>query len=85
MTDRRHRASSQAPPAERIAALLSRPGAVTPFWMAGIHHHDGVVTPWCRLRTIVDALMHRVAASTDSGIAVAAMNRVSKPQERTDG
>ena len=85
MTDRRHRASSQAPCAERIAARLSRPGAVTPFWMAGIHHHDSVVTPWCRLRTIVDALMHRVAASTDSGIVMAAMNWGSEREERTDG
>ena len=85
MTDRRHRASSQAPRAERIAARLSRPGPVTPFWTAGMHHHDRVVLPWCRLRTIVDALLHRVAASTDSGIAMAAMNSRSEPQERIDG
>ena len=85
MTDRCHRASSQAPRAERITARLSRPGPVTPFWTAGMHHHDSVVMPWCRLRAVVDALLHRVAASTDSGIAIPRLNKRSEPQERIDG
>ena len=47
--------------------------------------HDSVVTPWCRLRTIVDALLHRVATSPDGSPLMAAMTTRTETQERTDG
>ena len=84
MTETRHLARSHAPRAARVAPRLSTACQVTPP-RAACAHHDRVLMEWCRLRTIVDALLHRVAASTDGGTAIAAMYTTSEKQERIDG
>ena len=85
MTETRHLARSQAPRAARVAPRLSTAGQVTPPRAADAHY-DSVLMDWCRLRTIVDALLHRVAASTDGGTAaIAVMHSTSENQERIDG
>lgn len=84
MPEIRHLAQSHAPRATTIAPRLSTSCPVTPPRAAGAHH-DRVVMDWCRLRTIVDALLHRVAASPDRGTAMVTMNRTREQQERIDG
>ena len=84
MTETRHLARSHAPRAARVAPRLSTACQVTP--PRACAPHDSVLMDWCRLRTIVDALLHRVAASTDGGAAaIAAMHTTSGKQERLDG
>ena len=83
MTEIRHLARSQAPRAARVAPQLLTSCRVTPP-RAACAHHDRVLMDWCRLRTILDALLHRVAASTDGGTAIAAMHTTSEKQERID-
>ena len=84
MTEIRHLARSHAPRAARVAPRLSTACRVTPP-RAACAHQDSALTDWCRLRTIVDALLHRVAASTDRGTTIAAMHTTSEKQERIDG
>ena len=84
MTEIRHLARSQAPRAARVAPRLSTSCRVTPP-RAACAHQDSALTDWCRLRTIVDALLHRVAASMDAGTAMAALHTTSEQPERIDG
>ena len=42
-------------------------------------HQDTVAMDWSRLRTIVDALLRRAAASKDDATAIAAKTAVSTP------
>ena len=83
MTDIRHRLNRR--PRVTGGSLLCSQDLGRSHPPAAGARHDSVVTPWCRLRTIVDALLHRVAASTDRGTTITAMHTTSEKQERIDG
>ena len=84
MTEIHHIASSHAPRAAKIARRLPTSCPVTPP-PAACAHHDSVLTDWCRLRTIVDALLRRGAASRDDATAIVALNTTPEEPERING
>jgi hypothetical protein len=46
---------------------------------------DTMAIDWCRLRTILDALLHRVAALKADATAIVPLNTTPEEQERLDG
>jgi hypothetical protein len=82
MTDSRHRPNHRS----RMTggSLLGSRDLVPSHLRTVGAHHDRVVM-LCRLRTIVDALLHRVATSPDRGTVMAAMNTRPETEGHTDG
>ncbi len=84
MTEVPHIAPSHAPRAVRI---LRQPSAShqTTFPRQARARLDTMAIDWCRLRTIVDALLHRVAALKADATAIVPLNTTPEERERLDG
>jgi hypothetical protein len=82
MTEIPHRAS---PHASRPARIPHRPLTPSPVTRDTHARRDTVATEWLRLRTIVDALLHRATVLKDGGTTMAAMNTMMEQPERIDG
>lgn len=82
MTDIFHEASSHASRTARICHRISTSTPVTRDTHARL---DTVAREWLRLRTIVDALLHRAPALWDGETTLAAKNTIAAQQERIDG
>jgi hypothetical protein len=82
MTDLRHRPTTRSHVTG--GSLLGSQDRVGSHLPAGTYD-DIVVLQWYRLRTIVDALLPRVATSPGGGTVGAAMITRPTTQERADG
>ena len=74
------------PPASRAALVARRPSTSRQIERPrNALAHQEPVADWRRLRTIVDALLHRAAASQDAAAAIGATNTTPEEQEPNHG